>query len=1426
MNGKDSDKINLGSSPFSHFSSSSNDGGRTIVELNVPWPLPWALKPIAVALLWQLICSCESREQIVPIETQNAFVHEQQQMGQGLAADWPDGHFASKSQYFLAAMGRDLERVRPLPMLILRCPQPEEEDLQSLEQLASNTGVIIDVRVLEVVSYSSEAKMLVSHLLASIGLLNDGLAKILVRAADESGDRELTSLLRDTLVFTDREFKVFNTSCAANIDTRRLEPIFDFLRHTNWDEELPEWDGLGLPNLLRELWTNPHSYLDSMLMRFKHKSSVLPNKLSIEISVSRHLLRCFQDDTLFIKLDLLDALLSIRRKHYARALRLLGKHTGTSSLDKNVWLAAHVYGQAGLAAAKLGKAQESLLLYRQNLSLLDEAFKDDHKAKTRARAQLGHKLGQLLREHPELPGGRDQAKRYLEDSLAAHQELGMTKGVSMCLSELALLALDQNDYIEAYKQLELALQKDRTAKNLEGQAAVLHQLAKAYERAGELEKALSAVEECQRLHSGMQVSEATRHQVKNTRDRLEHLLGIGREGTLEELLEQLNTTSLSDDRAFGTWLGQKGRTLREIGRSKDAEVLYQEALKKPLLKETQFHITLALAALMLDERRHKEVEELINPLVPVNEESHIEISFLRARLKMQNGQHDESEEIVAPLLKHSSPKVQARCHAILGRIHFQQEHFNQAVAELTVARELSKDAPVPSLMIEFLLSRALNSMGRYEEATEISREMAKKAQQRGSKMQYVKSLIVLGDSLLHLGHSEGAAEEYEKAIALAREINSSSSGPLRSSMHRRAAQAWLRGGKNPAALFHAREAVRHLSNEDVTIEHQGWVYYVASYVTRCAGDQAESDQLLELAEKCANEGSDETLDNAVQLLRYGDLRDDAWTQDEFQWEDVLNPRTVIGRARRLRKQKKSYEALSLLDSMDTDVLNPMVWREAMELRLGILLDLKDWGHEVDAESILKQIEDTCSPEDPSPKILLLKARYCLLNHAYEESKNLSTRAYEKAANMEDFISLSRAAAILTNALNETGCSNEAVQLLRGLADYMWKHGRHQLAVDAHYSLCRHLIEMRQLNEATQELRNLEERSGTLSLSDWVRMQVAYAEIDRIGGKKESSILRINSVLDRIGAENRPDLNHEPLRILQAMNLDGGNSAEIMRASLPIEDRSINMLLSSAKAKRIAGRHSEAIVDAQQALEKAGSERTRTRAMALQELALSLYQGRHFEEAEIRCRAALELHECLNMTKGIPIARVTLARILLKRGKADEAKELLSRAIEENRAMQDRKGESICQRLLNSFFPKGDWEFGTKARDILTGAFSQRRAGLREAAVKKFRSALERAREEKDSFVEATALGAWGIDCFHQGQMEEAESYLKPSVELHKTLGSSHLVDASIYLARVYSGFGRIDEAQTVLEEALSKTTASAMREKLKIQLDRIRKKRN
>jgi tetratricopeptide (TPR) repeat protein len=1404
-------------SPLHTFSSTSFEQNQVHLTLEMPWPLPWSIGALRTALAWEVASSCEQHQQLIPrltSETLNSLPDLKTEMSD---YGWLDGTFSRNADRILARIVEDISRVQPRPAMVIVGPTPDTESFEALVELGKYLDIAVNCMAKSLPDNSTLETMAALSVLGSAGLVNVGLGRMLIEAANAAGNTLLATALSG-LVGGEwegtRDFSAYDIPPTYEY----LAPLLAELGRISWPDTIPDWQDLELPYLLEELWTDPRNKLDRLRSDSARQGKTLRNAVRIRLGIARHFLRCFLGDReLAVRLDLLDASTALRNNQPMRAWELLFPHAHDPALSLDADLAAHVYGHAGQAAARLDQPKDALALYEKNLACLGSAFGTGSNQYRNALAGLHHKIGQLLREHPELPGGFAQARYHMELSLELHKTLNRPSGVSMSMNELGKLSMEEGDFEQAKIWFKDALELDQKNRNTLGESRILHDLAILHERSGKFTEALNYVEQCERVQQAGGIGGNLRQRLMNTRNRLRDMMGLENESKSENNNDILNRVSADEPRTFCTHVSQASRTFRQQSRYAEAESLLTEALKRPIPEAHRQYLWLALVNLLLDLRRHDEAREILENIVPQTDRTRDELALLKARLESQTENYQTAETIISSISPDNHPEILGRVHFTRGQILYQQSRFAEAAVQFEEAREHSQGSIYATRLAMEKEARAYLALGEYQKVAGLARHLAEAAATGKWKLRQVRAAMMLGDALLCLGQPREAANEFERALALTN-VNAGSDLSRVIALERRTARAWASAGNAHAALTHIRIAQEMSEQEDAPLEQRGWVYHLAAYLHRTNGNMEEYETSLHIAEQCALSSGSKMLQQAVSILRQGDWRQDNWSMDDFDWEEEDAPRGALGRARRLRSRSKFDEALSTLAPLEQAPMAESIRMEIQELKLGIQLDLHERGREIDFQATLAQLLAGRPDKEIPSKLLLLRARAEMQGRNYESAIETALVAYEKSRDMGEFYSVARAGSLLSKSLSEIGRQSEAIDILQVIADFMKEQGRQQFAFDAKYSLSRQMINARRFEEARRHLQELADGWSTSNLADWVRLEVAHAEIGRIELRPAEAIARLDEVIRRVEAEGRPELKADAARLRHAILLDSGNVQQVRTSSQADTGGILNITKStvaSIKALQQSGRHNEAIELAERLLEKEGSSVSRTRAIVLHQAAKSYFKGKNLDRAMALCQQSLELHASLGMSNGIPGVRVTIADILAVSGHEEEANQVLALALQENREMQDERGIQICERRLEQFSGRiSDKGRAPTARDLLSHAQTLRRKGQFAQALTTITQALRQAQAEQDEWAEAQSLGALGINSFKARNFLQAEQYLNKAVAMHARLGSAHYGECISYLARAYERLRRANEGRQTVREALNGNLRPEERERL------------
>jgi hypothetical protein len=1413
--------MTLAPSPLRRFSSCATDSGKVRLTFRVPWSLPWEIEVLKTAVLWELAAACSLREQVVLRQTALALQkHEGWQPFQSC-----DTRMGRSSRELVEGLINDLSRVAPRPEVSI-CGPPLSDSMthDALESLKSIAQLELRYIPLEA-HVGPPAALGARRLLGTFGVVDPELRAEIERAVRSAGHEEFARELAALWPADNHGIHAFHVSSTAA--EPMLQSIIDQLAPQLPISSMFDWFGLGFPMLVQDFLSRPKAYLDTLQRRLSREFGTRQDALRLELALLRHLVACLPKNQLFqARLDYIEADICLKIKSRRnRALSLLEPYLASPPDD--AVLACHIMGQAGRAAALLGLPDRALALYEANLAAIPRAFAPGDLSGRRAQGELKHKMGQLLRENPNLSGGRPRAWQLLQESLDIQDSLGMQKGVAMCQCEFGQLCLDEGALDTAEKWFQGALNTDRArgSQGIEGTAVDLHGLAKVYERQGNLQKALSTIDRVEAIHRSLdKVSPTAKNQVQNTRQSIEQQLGIREAPKTEVLLKQLESYGPEDDRACSTFLRRNASLLREAGRSIEAETLLRAGLQKVVTESSKAHLKIALASLLLDLRRHDEADQQLKTLSSTEPNVAAEIDLVRARHCLQIGNLQNAEQYLDGLKAEASEQTRSRAHALRARLFSAQENYTAAAAQLVLARNvLTETDPAQSHLLEQQSSTAMKA-GLFVQAAAFAKELLAIAEARENRARLVKPHLLLGDALYNQSLFEAAATEFERALSYF-SGESGGAGTLRTTLLRRAAMAWTYTGNFPVAEAHVKEALALVAKGQSTPEQAGWIYKLAAHLYRVAGDLNKFDEVMKQAEAAAEASDDDRLINALASMRAGDLRMDTLVDvpaADGSGED--STAALLQQARLLRHRRRHAEALRFIDNAELLARTRLHAESCTELRVAVMLDMQEAGLRVDLQPALTRLRDERKDAELPSVALTLLARAEVLRGQYDEALSLAELAYVRAEERNEYLSLSRAGALLSKIHSKFGRHAESTDLLRGLAEFMYKNGRKQQAFDAQYSVCRQLITAHDLVGARQELALLTERYSSIGQEDEARLESARAELERIDNRPLDAKRRLEQMLERLTKSGRPELR-APLEVqLTSILVDLGDMRGVQQQRQRLEATNFRQSLSvpaRIKALLKEGRDGEALALAQ-GEEARHSARTSDRAVALNLLAMALTRMKLLDQARSRALEALELHVELDKKNGIPSCRVTLAEILAQQKQHADAISQLETALGENQAAANEKGIQICQRLLQKL-RGGDVArpHGDTARDLLSRAHDLRRAKKPAEAALLMQKALVKAREDGDRRTEAMALGAIGMALLTEGRIDPAIAHLTDAVTLHDELGSHHHAECSLQLARALDKKGLRAEALTVLKTGEQRVHDPTMKQRMALAMQRL-----
>src|SRR5437870_3550867 len=346
--------------PLQDFSRSTHDRGQVIVPIRVPCQLTFIIEVCRAALAWEIVSACEKAEQTLARQAQ-ASIHTSIRSELGINdGRWLDGAFSRAASRIIECIATDLSRVHPRPVVLLTCPDLSEEDTAALDNLGQLLNISIRAnKTCLVDNTESPDKVLAAYLLGTSGIVNNDLLLFLAKAADNAQDHKLATALFDFGVESGSQVILRNTKPQAD---DRLNSVFRAIKNAEWPSDLPDWANLGLPAMLKSLWTDPKKELDRLRRDSSQQMRTQKNAYYVRLTIARQFLRCWDDEALAMRIDLAEASLDLRNKRPLRGWQLLLPHLQSQTLRSDPVLAAHIYGQAGQAAARLGKENDSLAL--------------------------------------------------------------------------------------------------------------------------------------------------------------------------------------------------------------------------------------------------------------------------------------------------------------------------------------------------------------------------------------------------------------------------------------------------------------------------------------------------------------------------------------------------------------------------------------------------------------------------------------------------------------------------------------------------------------------------------------------------------------------------------------------------------------------------------------------------------------------------------------------------------------------------------------------------------------------------------------------------------------------------------------------------------------------------------------------------------
>lgn len=1091
-----------------------------------------------------------------------------------------------------------------------------------------------------------------------------------------------------------------------------------------------------------------------------------------------------QDGVAILGLAMLEACWLVRSGRGIEAWERLAKLAPEARCPP--WIAAHFHGQAAAAARQARRSDEARVHLEANLELLDEAFPPGP-LRDGARAGLQHDLATLLLAHPGPPDPR--ARQLLEDSLNAHERAGRRRGASMCRTQLADLELRLGAFDRAEELLRHALDLDERH-NPAGVPVVLHQLARLYEHRGEFrtakEEALRALAAAKRVGSPIRSIQ----QLENTLMRIEQHLGTAVVGNLSDALHRLEEVQIGDDRLVINRAHRLVGQFREQQSYGDAEVIARAALQRLTGGEAHDAALTLLGGVLIDQGRNDDAIALLSERAAATSDDDARRHQLgRARLAM--GRLTEALEILTPLAgANNDPGVRGPAACLAAQAAFRLGEVREALALARTALDVPR---LPTHLTRGARRTAFSAAIELDDAVaarEIAGSFIAIAEDSRFVEDAVEAALAKGQVLLIEGAHDAARASLDEACAL---TQGSRGRMSRAAVFRRVAQALYRGRLTQDAITCIDRAADYADEEleagTLSSGAAGWVHRMRAYIYKRQEDLVQYTAAVSRARELCEQAGEADLATALDRLERADDRTMLDAAD-----GTSGRRDPLQNARALRASGKLEEAERAALEISERPAHPANRRDAIMLAAAI----RTQDNRADAALLLLAAAETRWPAfQGDPKVLALRARALQSLGRLAEAEAQGRVALDAAVRTGEWLSYVRAIQILSSLLRERAAVPEAVVLLGEAAALLRGQGWIRQAFDLDYSRARNLLSLNRTDEGLAVAHGLRDEAERLAPEDRVRL--AYVDASHAWNQRDSA--RARQILEDAFARAR--VTATTTRVREARNLletiaaeenDGGVRGEIAMG----EVGTIKRLLSQS-------RHREAVDAAEAWVARLGDVARPDRAVALNQLATALREAKRLRDAERAARASLELHIALKMS-GVPLARYSLARILLLRGKDAEARSLAATARDENVTAGNLRGVERCDRLLadaggpgvqRAESPRTTW------REALARAGAARKGGDRPAEDAAIAEAILLAEAAGDRGGEAQARGARGISAWHRRDTPEAIESLGLSYALHRELGSRGYWEVAEKLIRAHEVRGDHDLARMLLVETIA-----------------------
>lgn len=306
-----------------------------------------------------------------------------------------------------------------------------------------------------------------------------------------------------------------------------------------------------------------------------------------------------------------EAAAATTRIRLARYLREFHRYTEAESLalstltyarnKKDLYLqplALHTLGQIAFSRGDFVEAKTN---YEEALSLM--------KGADSRQAVLLHDLAVAIHRS----GNRDEAYAILLESISIRKQLGDQKGLALGEHQLGNFALSKNDWEEASKHFQQAIELALLSHDELGAAISMHQLGNVRAKQGEFASALPFFREAMMIHKTRKNLRGSAITLRRIGDMFANL--DNPEDALESYNDALRAAHEEGDQRSAQALHRRiGEMFVRSGRTADAREQLMAALRgaeEISLKEDAVRAAIALAELEIGENRIDQAQELL-----------------------------------------------------------------------------------------------------------------------------------------------------------------------------------------------------------------------------------------------------------------------------------------------------------------------------------------------------------------------------------------------------------------------------------------------------------------------------------------------------------------------------------------------------------------------------------------------------------------------------------------------------------------------------------------------------------------------------------------------------------------------------------------------------------------------------------------------